>query len=358
MSNNTLALELHKNSTAIKSVIGEDPKKFMRLALNVLEGNDKLKAVAERNPRSFIGAVMAAAKDGFEPGDQFCWLIPYGSDVQYQKSYIGEMEMASRTGKYKSIIHGIIKQGDLNEERFIAEKGFEVKFIHRPDWFGDRGETVGYYCATELLTGERDFTIMTKAEVEQVRQHWSMAKNSPSWAKSFDQMALKTVIKRHLKTKPKTNERPSTEGIVKGFAETENGVEIEIKPDEEEKSLKDQLPDMVKDEPATTVETVPPQADVEVDPVDKDIADLADRVRLLINENLKGQTKAAYAKQFVDNKGNAEALVRIECCVLAEGLKNQEAKAIFIGKANNEPIADLDFVVTELKEMLQRQGEA
>ena len=72
-----------------------------------------------------------------------------------------------------------------------------------------QGEPVYYYAVYHLQNGGYGFAVMSREEVEEHRDRyspsWQKSKISP-WRTSFDEMALKTVLKRALKYAPKAAE--------------------------------------------------------------------------------------------------------------------------------------------------------
>lgn len=123
---------------------------------------------------------------------------PYGVEVKLQLGYRGLIELSRRTGDIATITAECVCENDT----FDVEVGTSEHFIHKPNYIQGRGEVIAYYCFIRFKSGEYQYAVMTKDEVEQVRQGFSKSKDSPAWKKSFDEMAKKTVIKRLLKLCP------------------------------------------------------------------------------------------------------------------------------------------------------------
>jgi recombination protein RecT len=185
------------------------PEKFMRIALTEIHKN---KMLLECTKESFFGALLTAAQEGLQIGSVAgeSWLIPYYNndrkcrEAQYQRGYKGLYKLALNSGKFKSIDVGIIYENDPKPE---ARKGSDFCFNFSPDYMSDdRGKPAAYYCYTELISGEKDFDIMTVKQVELHRQKFSKQPNSPAWQNNFDAMAKKTVFIDHMTFKPKSSE--------------------------------------------------------------------------------------------------------------------------------------------------------
>lgn len=178
-------------------------ERMARIAMTAVSSNPKL---LECDPKSFIGALMQASQIGLEPNTALgqAYLIPYGNQVQLQLSYLGLIELATRTGQYKAIYaHEVYK-----DDEFSYEYGLYKNLIHKPV-DDPNGEPIGYYAVYHLMNGGYDFAYWTRKKVELHAQQYSKAVqqgwNSP-WKSDFNAMAKKTVLKDLLKYAPKAIE--------------------------------------------------------------------------------------------------------------------------------------------------------
>lgn len=86
----------------------------------------------------------------------------------------------------------------------IDENGEHL--THRPA-FVDGDEVVKVYAFAKLNSGELVVEVMSRADVEKIRNTVQSAKyDSSPWVKWFDRMALKTVIHRLARRLPCTSE--------------------------------------------------------------------------------------------------------------------------------------------------------
>lgn len=179
------------------------PERFTRIALTAVRANPQLQAC---NHMSFLAALMQSAQLGLEPNTPLgqAYLIPYGTEVQFQIGYQGLLALAYRTGEYKSISAHPVYPND----EFDYEFGLHPYIKHKPAK-KPQGEPVYYYAVYHLQNGGYGFAVMSREEVEEHRDRyspsWQKSKISP-WRTSFDEMALKTVLKRALKYAPKAAE--------------------------------------------------------------------------------------------------------------------------------------------------------
>ena len=181
------------------------PERFTRIATTALSSSPKL---ANSTPASFFGALMQAAQLGLEPNTPLgqAYLIPYKNnrkggitETQFQVGYKGMIDLAHRSGEFKSIYAEEVYSND----EFEYELGLEPKLIHKPyQGDGDRGSVICYYAVYMLVNGGFGFKVMSKKDIETHAKRYSKSYSSGPWQTNFDEMAKKTVIKKLLKYAP------------------------------------------------------------------------------------------------------------------------------------------------------------
>ena len=178
---------------ALPSVI--TPERFARMATTAVTQNP---ALSTCTPQSFIGAMLTAAQLGLEPNTPLgqAYLIPYGSNCQFQLGYRGLIELAHRSGDIKSIEAHVVYAND----DFDFEFGLEPKLQHKPAK-KDRGDATWVYAVYHTKDNGYGFEVMSVEDINRHRSRYSKAKNSP-WDTAWDEMAKKTVIKKVLKYAP------------------------------------------------------------------------------------------------------------------------------------------------------------
>jgi len=210
-----MALALPKHMTA---------DRLARIALTEIRKNPKL---AQCDQTSFLGAIMQLAALGLEPGGALghAYLIPFdkrgklangqwgvvGTEVQLILGYRGMLDLARRSGQILSLEARAVYAAD----HFEVELGLDSKIVHRPNWTAaDRGELTFVYAVAKLKDGGVQFDVMSRADIERVRnesQGFKAAvsiaernKKEPTstWHDHFEPMALKTVIRRLFKYLP------------------------------------------------------------------------------------------------------------------------------------------------------------
>lgn len=185
---------------ALPSVI--TPERFTRMVLSALSTNPKL---AVCTPKSFLGAMMAAAQLGLEPNTPLgqAYLIPFKNkgvdEVQFQIGYKGLIDLAYRSGEVELVQAHVVYENDT----FECEYGLEPKLIHKPA-DKDRGEPIKVYAMFKTKSGGYGFEVMSMDDVRRHAEKYSQAYKTgfSPWKTNFDEMAKKTVLKKVLKYAP------------------------------------------------------------------------------------------------------------------------------------------------------------
>ena len=194
--------------------------RLIRIATTELRKTPKL---AQCSPQSFLGAVIQCAQLGLEPGSALghVYIVPFD---KWKKDgnrwvlvetvatvilgYRGMIDLARRSGQIESIEAWPVYVGDA----FECTLGLDPSLIHKPDW-ENAGRTASdnlrfVYAVARLKDGGRQFAVMSRAEVEVIRDRTfsknrvDAAKYDGPWKTDFEQMALKTVVRRLFKFLP------------------------------------------------------------------------------------------------------------------------------------------------------------
>ncbi len=175
--------------------------RLLRIAFTSIMRTPKL---LECSKESLLSCVMTCAQLGLEP-DQFlgqAYLVPFKNtkkgimECQLMPGYRGYIALARRTGEVQSVSSQVV----YTKDTFNLTYGLEEKLEHIPTE-GDRGEPRGAYVVFHYKDGSRSFDYMSKADIERIRKRSKSANDGP-WVTDWDEMAKKTVIKRHVKLAP------------------------------------------------------------------------------------------------------------------------------------------------------------
>ena len=186
------------------------PERIVRIALTTLRMNPKL---YQCDPQSFLAALFQSAQLGLEPNvEGQAYIIPYNSKrglvAQFQIGYKGYIELFWRHQSSVSLQMESVHE----EDSFNYDLGAN-EISHVPPSFGQkRGAVIGYYAVAHLANGGRAIKVMSKDEAIEYGKKYSKTWNGQSfdqetpWAKEFDAMAKKSVLKQLMKLLPKSVE--------------------------------------------------------------------------------------------------------------------------------------------------------
>lgn len=170
--------------------------RMLRVAMTSIQRTPKL---LECTPQSLLACVMTCAQLGLEP-DQFlgqAYLIPYGKTCTLIPGYRGYIALARRSGEVQTLSAQVVYSNDV----FELQYGTEDKLEHKPAMTGERGNPIGAYCVIKYKDGGYSFDFMSAGDIEKIRKR-SKAANDGPWVTDWDEMAKKTVIRRHIKLAP------------------------------------------------------------------------------------------------------------------------------------------------------------
>jgi len=138
--------------------------------------------------------------------------------------YKGLIDLSYRSGEMTSVYAHTVYEND----EFEYEYGLDQKLVHKPA-SSNRGEAVFYYAVWKLKNGGYGFLVMSKDDVIKHARQYSQAFNSSysPWAKEFDEMAKKTVLKAVLKYAPiKTEFITEATHNDEAIVRSEDGIEL------------------------------------------------------------------------------------------------------------------------------------
>jgi recombination protein RecT len=123
----------------------------------------------------------------------FAYVVPYKKVPTFILGYKGYVQLAMRTGKYRTLNAGILYDGMTVRRDILTGK---VAIDGEPK--SDKATAIGYFCHFELLNGFSKTLYMTKDECTAWGKRYSksFSHSSSPWKSNFDEMALKTCVRR------------------------------------------------------------------------------------------------------------------------------------------------------------------
>lgn len=236
---NNLANVSHKdffNAPAVKAKFQEVLKgkenEFVASLLSVVTNNNLL--VKASNESIMTAAMKAAVLNlPIEPSLGQAYIVPYGREAQFQLGYKGLIQLAQRSGKYKSINSGVVYKAQFISYNPLFEE-LEIDFTQPQD------EVIGYFSAFKLLNGFEKVTYWTKEQAYAHGKRFSKSFNNGPWKSDFDAMAQKTLLKQIISKYGPLSIEMEQAIVADNETENEKAAPIDVTPQETE-SLDDVL---------------------------------------------------------------------------------------------------------------------
>ena len=189
------------NSAGIKrrfeELLDKSAPSFVSSILTIVRSNSKLQ---DCSPNSILSAagIAAALKLPINPSLGFAFIVPYKGQAQFQLGFKGFVQLAMRSGQYRTLNSGAVREGQIKEIDFVTGE------IIRGEKISD--EIVGYVAYMELINGFKKSLYMTIEELQAHAEKYSQSyaydlrskRKTSVWSTNFDAMAKKTVLKKLL----------------------------------------------------------------------------------------------------------------------------------------------------------------
>ena len=145
-------------------------------------------------PTSIITCFMKGAVLGLDFFNKECYAIPYGTEMQFQTDYKGEIKLNKKYSKnqIRDIFAKVVREGD---EFYEEVDSGEQKIYFKPKQFNN-GKLIGAFAVVKYIDGSMQYETMSAEEIENVRRAYSKAADSKAWKESTGEMYKKTVLRR------------------------------------------------------------------------------------------------------------------------------------------------------------------
>jgi len=202
--------------------------RLIRIIMTAVRRNGQL---LQCTKQSIAACAMTCAALGLEPEPFLgqAYLVPFRNKSGYLEAqlipgYRGYISLARRSGAISSIASQVVHAKD----HFEYEFGVNAKLVHRPSRDADPGPPMGAYVFLKYKDGSESFDFMSTEQIEKIRKR-SKTPNDGPWVTDWEEMAKKTVIRRHLKIAPISSEitRLSTLDERAEIGETQDGILLE-----------------------------------------------------------------------------------------------------------------------------------
>lgn len=189
--------------TKFQELLGKRAPAFVTSVLQIVASNNLLSKVEDPSSIYQAAAVAATLDLPLNNNLGFAYIVPYNTKqtdgsfkqvAQFQMGYKGFIQLAQRSGQFKTISAAKIYEGQLIEENPLT--GFVFDFRAKKSEL-----IIGYAAYFELLNGFQKTFFMTTKELKDHGLKYSKTYSNPKtqkmslWENDFDAMGIKTVLK-------------------------------------------------------------------------------------------------------------------------------------------------------------------
>lgn len=201
MSRETPTLQQLLTSAGIKrrfeELLDNAAPSFISSILTIVRSNSKLQSCSPNSILSAAG-IAAALKLPINPSLGFAHIVPYKGQAQFQLGWRGYVQLAMRSGQYRTLNSSAVCEGQITDIDFVTGEIIRGEKISN--------KIVGYIAYMELINGFSKSLYMTIEELQMHAEKYSQSyaydlranKKSSVWSTNFSAMARKTVLKKLL----------------------------------------------------------------------------------------------------------------------------------------------------------------
>lgn len=190
-------LNSEKIRRRFEALLDKSAPSFISSIFAIYKSNKKLQECSSDSILAAAG-IAAALKLPINPSLGFAFLVPYKGHATFQLGWKGFVQLAMRSGQYRTLNSGAVREGQIDEIDFVTGE------IVRGEKVSD--EIVGYVAYMELINGFKKSLYMTLDEMQEHAEKYSQSyaydlrsgRKSSVWSTNFDAMAKKTVLKKLL----------------------------------------------------------------------------------------------------------------------------------------------------------------
>ena len=184
----------------------KDPKKAARFVASITSAVAINPALQECDPATILSGALLGESLGLSPSPQLgqYYLVPFRNtkkgtvDAQFQMGYKGYVQLALRSGYYKSLNVMSVKAGELKRWNPLTE---EIDLELMTDELArKKAASIGYVAMFEYLNGFRKVLYWSREKMEahalRYSKGYAAKKGYTFWEKDFDAMAYKTMLRQ------------------------------------------------------------------------------------------------------------------------------------------------------------------
>lgn len=205
--------EVLTNQLALPSVSDALPKdfnkaRFVQNAVALMQDN---KDLAKYPQAQIVPGLLKGAYLGLDFFNKECYLIPYGSDLQFQVDYKGSIKLAKKYAvrPVDEIYARIVREGDEFSEE-VRDNEPVINFKPKPF---NNGKIIGAFAVCQYKDGGAKVEVMSIEQLDAAKR-MSKAQTGTAWKFFPEEMYKKTVIRRLCKGIPIELENSTQEALM------------------------------------------------------------------------------------------------------------------------------------------------
>jgi len=255
----SLTNDLNTSLDYVKEALPKDfnAQRFLQNTIAVVKKNPDL---MQYNKNDLLTASLRAAYLGLDFMNNEAWIVPYKGTVQFQLGYKGACKFVKKYSirPLSDLYAKVVRKGD--EIIYGVKDNGEPYLKWEPVAFnGD--EILGVFAVAEFKDEKMLFEVMTKDEINKIRNSSSRCSGSGPWKEHWEEMAKKTVLKRlckNIETDFDNTEqreawesdnevydnRPAPDKVVDAFSDAPEEVKVESEVVEEGEQITLDIPDV------------------------------------------------------------------------------------------------------------------
>lgn len=186
-------------------LLGARTPQFVSSIVSLVNGDANLMRAFRDNPITVIQSALKAATYDLpiDPGLGYAYIVPFnvmrdgvkGMEASFVIGYKGMIQLALRTGAYKTINVIDVREGELKSYNRLTEEA-DIEFIEDDDE-RDKLPIVGWCGYYKLINGTEKTVYMTRSQIEaHERKNRKGQYMGKGWKDDFEAMAAKTVLRR------------------------------------------------------------------------------------------------------------------------------------------------------------------
>lgn len=208
---------LEQINKSLPKMLAGNGSRLVRALVSEVQRNP---ALMECVPISLFGGVIAAGQLGLTIGGPAgeAYLLPFRNNKTGRREatlvigYKGYIALAHRSDKLARITPQIVREGDV----FHYTRGLNQKLVHEPKPDND-GKPTHFYTVIQMVNGGKDFEILSVREAKAHRERFATSRSGGPWwdmvKGGFEEMALKTTIRKFAKRMPLSAEMVTASGL-------------------------------------------------------------------------------------------------------------------------------------------------